>query len=151
MIDRDSTIDRKLQEWFDKESIRELAIRYCHFIRAREIDKVVELYAEDAGFELPPGLQDGLSGEHDGRRAIRASLEAGLPLYQPWPFVHNHLIECLTDTTARGWLHAEVRFGGRDLETGMIVAYEDDYIREKGVWKFKYRKVNATFLGKPRA
>jgi hypothetical protein len=29
----------------------------------------------------------------------------------------------------------------------MIVAYEDDYIREKGVWKFKHRKVNATFLG----
>jgi hypothetical protein len=57
------------------------------------------------------------------------------------------MIEFLTDDTARGWLHAEVRFGSRNLETGMIVAYEDDYIREKGVWKFKHRKVNATFLG----
>ena len=147
MNDRDLAIDRKIQELLDRESLRNLAIRYCHFVRAGEIDKIVDLYADDAGFELPPGLKEGLSGQHDGRSSIRASLVAGLPLYKPWPFVHNHMIEFLTDDTARGWLHSEVRFGTRNLETGMIVAYEDDYVRERGIWKFKNRKVNATFLG----
>ena len=148
MNDHNPAIETKIQQLFDRDEIRGLAIRYCHLVRAGEIDKIVGLYAEDAGFELPPGLEAGLSGQHDGPSAIRASLVAGLPLYQPWPFVHNHMIELLTDDTARGWLHAEVRFGTQNLETGMIVAYEDDYIREKGIWKFKHRKVNATFLKK---
>jgi len=151
MNDRDPAIDRKIRQLLDKDEIRDLAIRYCHLVRAQEIDKVVDLYSEDAGFELPQGLEAGLSGQHNGPSSIRASLVAGLPLYQPWPFVHNHMIEFLTDETARGWLHSEIRFGTQNLETGMIVAYEDDYIKEKGIWKFKHRKVNATFLKKPGA
>jgi hypothetical protein len=56
MNDRDPAIDRKIQELLDRESLRNLAIRYCHFVRVGEIDKIVDLYADDAGFELPPGF-----------------------------------------------------------------------------------------------
>lgn len=146
MPEGERILERQLRELLDKEEIRDLALLYCHHVRAREIDKIVDQYAEDAAFELPEGLEEGLSGPHGGREAIRASLVAGLPLYEPWPFVHNHIIDIVSEERALGWLHAEVRMGSRNLKTGMIVSYEDEYVKEKGSWKFRSRKVNATFL-----
>lgn len=132
----------QLAELRDREAIRQLVVSYAHFARTRDIDGLVELYAQDAVFDVP-GNMGTRAGARSGRDAIRETLRVDLPRSDPWPFLHQHVIEMLGPDRARGILYFELRQGIDNLRTTHIGSYQDEYVKEQGIWKFRSRRLSA--------
>lgn len=145
-IEAELTVVRaQLDALLDREAIRQLAVSYAHFARTRNIDGLVALYSSDATFDVAENM--GTSpGPRSGREAIRETLRVDLPRADPWPFLHQHYIEMLGRDHARGALYFELRQGVENLRVTHIGSYDDEYVKEQGVWKFRSRKLSATPL-----
>lgn len=128
----------KFSRLLDLEEIRNLRIKYGHFLDSRHLDEVAGLFA-------PQALCDAGQGLWHGRDAIRAGLAAAFEAYDThhhgsYPFLHavtNQWVELTGDDTAEGRcylidLHAASPFP-RDpwLLLGM---YADAYRRIEGRW-----------------
>lgn len=140
-----AAVRAQLGELLDREAIRQLAVSYAHFARIRNIEGLVALYSDDAVFNVPGGMGT-KAGARAGRDAIRETLSVDLPRADPWPFLHQHFIELLSPDRARGTLYFELRQGVESLRTTHIGCYEDEYVKEEGVWKFRSRKLSAVPL-----
>ena len=138
--------DQQLSDLIDREAIRELPVRYCHCVRTSSLEPMLELFSEDGGFEMPsndaPGSMKG--GVWKGQKALAEVFQAGFQGSDPWPFVHNHIVNLHGPDRASGFVYAEIRFGTQKMRQVMVVVYEDDYVKERGRWKFKFRKLNMT-------
>ena len=135
----------QLDTLLDREAIRQLAVSYAHFARTRNIDALVALYSSDAVFDVAENMGTA-PGPRSGPEAIRETLRVDLPRADPWPFLHQHIIEMLGPDRARGVLYFELRLGVEQLRVTHIGAYMDEYVKEQGVWKFQSRKLAATPL-----
>ena len=138
--------ERQISDMLDREAIRELPVRYCHYVRTRNLERMLDLFAEDGGFEMDENVtgKAGTGGTWYGGAALAEVFRAGFARSDPWPFVHNHVIELEGPDRATGFVYAEVRKGDQQMRLVQIVVYEDDYVREKGRWKFARRKLNST-------
>lgn len=141
-IPNTSDLREELQRLSDREAIRQLPILYCHYVRTRNLDAVVNLYARDGVFELSGG--DGSSGVHKGHPAIRETFVLAFDRMDPWPFTHNHVIELAGGERAKGFVYAEIRSGTDKHRLAYLGVYEDAYVKEKGEWKFQSRKLTLT-------
>jgi ketosteroid isomerase-like protein len=121
------------------ESIRQLVARYCHYVRTRNHEGIVDLYAADGVFDMPANMAEG--GVRKGREAIAATFAEWNEQLDPWPFTHNHVIEVDSDEAAHGFVYAEFRQGSQKLRTTHIGVYADRYVRRDGEWKFLHRKL----------
>ncbi len=137
-----ATMRAQLSELLDREAIRQLVVSYAHFARTRNIDGLVALYSDNAVFDVP-GNMGTKAGPRSGRDAIRETLRVDLPRSDPWPFLHQHVIEMLGPDRARGILYFELRQGVDNLRTTHIGSYQDEYVKEQGVWKFLSRRLSA--------
>jgi hypothetical protein len=111
----------------NREAIRELLHRYCHYVDAAATDKWAGLYAEDGSFDLGTG-----SGPIQGREALRAFAAAfradtGLHLSA------NPVISIEGDeATVSSYV---VVIGGReDPKVNLAGRYEDRLRRVGGEW-----------------
>ncbi len=141
MTGAEEMIDRLLAS----DEIRQLPKRYCHYLRRKDIDAILSLYADDCSFDSPPvkmeaGTVEG--GVIVGKEALRAIIERSLKLMDPWPFTHNHVIDFTGDDTADGFVYAEIRSGGENFRLAVVGVYEDKYVKRNGVWLFKSRKLH---------
>lgn len=135
----------QLAELLDREAIRQLVVSYAHFARTRNVEGLVALYSDDAVFDVP-GNMGTRSGPRAGRDAIRETLRVDLPRSDPWPFLHQHVIEMLGPDKARGVLYFELRQGVENLRTTHIGTYQDEYVKEQGAWKFRSRTLSVVSL-----
>jgi len=124
----------ELQALIDREAIRDLASRYAHCVWRKDVDGVVQLFAEDG--EMDTGDRPPLKG-HAALRGEYARMITGPQFH---PFVHNHLIDLHGDT-ASGVCYLDLRATVEG--TSMIGSgyYEDRYVRVGGEWKFEARKL----------
>jgi hypothetical protein len=139
-------MEQQLANLLDREAIRELPRLYCHYVRTRALHPMLELFADDGGFEMPsPGTPGSMAGGvWTGREALAAVFQAGFVRSDPYPFVHNHIVTLLGPDTASGFVYAEVRMGSQNMRAALVVVYEDAYVKERGRWKFRFRKLNLT-------
>jgi hypothetical protein len=130
--------DNALRRLFDLEEIRNLRIRYSHYLDGNHPDALERLFTPDAICEAGRGTWR-------GRAEISAGLADAFQAYDhdstgAYPFLHavtNHWIEFIDDRTAQGRCYL------LDLETGskpvpapwlLIGSYADEYIRTDGKW-----------------
>lgn len=131
--------NRTLQELADREAIRELTHRYAHCVWMGDAAGAAALFAEN-------GVMD--TGDRPplrGRDAIEAEYRRVFPHSGLQPFVHNHIIE-LDGDRARGTCALDLRatMGGESMIGSGY--YEDEYVREKGQWRFLSRRLHMRFL-----
>jgi hypothetical protein len=147
MEDQISEMQRQLCNVLDRESIRELVVVYCHYVRTKNIDGILALFSKDASFDLPSNMAatNASGGLLRGKAAVAEMYRSNLQEMDPWPFTHNHVVELLGDGRAKGYVYAEFRMGFKSLQVTQLGVYEDEYVKDDGgAWKFRSRKLTAT-------
>lgn len=130
--------DQRIDEMLDREEIRQLPIKYCHYIRNHMVEAIVDLYAEEGVFENDPEAFE-KGGVHRGKDAIERLIRSNVGSADPWAFSHNHFIELEDSDHARGVVYMEFRFGRHNFVTSHIGTYDDRYVKREGTWKFLSR------------
>jgi hypothetical protein len=130
-----------LRELIDCEAIRQLPIRYCHYVRTRNIPAIIDLYAPDGVFDMPGNMAEG--GVRAGPGAIEETFRLNLERLDPWPFTHNHVIDLVGEDRARGFVYTEFRMGSQRMRVTHVGVYEDEYVKIDGRWRFQARRLSA--------
>jgi len=137
----------------DRDVETRLALRLLVDTYARDVDRgdteaVTGLFSEEGRLvaHFHPG-RDGSPNVRAGRAEIKAALVAGLaPYLVTTHVVGGHVLEPGGDTDhARGETvclahHIYERDGDRRLLV-LAVRYQDEYVRESGVWRFAERQL----------
>ena len=137
-------IDRAMRDCIDREAIRDLPARYCHYVRTRNVAAILDLYTPDGVFDMPANMAEG--GVRTGRDAIEQTFRDNLEKMDPWPFTHNHVIDFETPDRARGFVYTEFRVGAESMRVGFVGVYEDVYVRINDTWKFQSRTLSAVTI-----
>lgn len=134
--------ERKLNELFDREAIYQLPARYCHYVRTRNIEAILDLYSDDAEFDMPTNMAEG--GVRSGKVAIEETFRTNLEEMDPCPFTHDHVIDLHGPDRATGFVYVEFRMGSQNYRVTHMGVYADEYVRERGQWKFRARRLTST-------
>ena len=137
----DKSLETMVQEMADREAIRDLPLRYCHYVWKKDVPAVVSLFTDDGEFDA-----GGAQAAAKGKEALLKSYEQGLSSLDPHPFIHNHVIDLESSDRATGTCYLELR-ATQDGKSMIAAAYYDDaYAKVDGAWKFRSRKVNMHYL-----
>lgn len=126
----------------DRLDIIELASRYAFFVDTFQLEPLMQLWVDDE-----PTFDESrvALGNNTGLDNIR-SYFADFVFVQMAKMAHittNHIVERITDTTARGSCSVLVEGEMKTGETMRAAAYYDDvYHRVGDAWKFKSRVVH---------
>jgi hypothetical protein len=129
----------QLEALFDREAIRDLPLRYCDYVWRNDIDGLVQMFAKDGEFII---AADGKETGAKGQAELREIYEQGLAI-EPRPFIHNHVIELLSDKKARGRCYLDLRSAKHNMDIIGAGHYADTYVKVKGEWKFQRRHFTA--------
>jgi SnoaL-like domain len=131
-------------ELADRESIRELPIKYCDCVWRNDVGGIVDLFANDGAF-----ITKGRKREHraEGRDAL-LKLYGGLTSgdMTPRPYIHNHVIELKGSGQASGRCYVEIRDAKKNFEWAGSGFYEDVYVKAGDDWRFKSRTFQAAHM-----
>ena len=67
----------------------------------------------------------------------------------PRPYIHNHVVDLKSKTTASGRCYVELRSAKKNFEWIGTGFYDDEYVKVDGKWKFASRKFTS-FAMQPR-
>lgn len=133
-----------IEEFLEKEAIKELRARYSHYYDGQEVDKLTDLFTDDAVCEFG----EAFGGDWVGREAIRARFTEYTG-QQPYPHslmhsVTNPLIELLDETTAHGrwYLHDLRTTEGAENPLILYGIYDDVYRKDDGVWRIHRTRID---------
>jgi ketosteroid isomerase-like protein len=126
----------------DREAIRDLPLRYCHYVWKKDVPAIVNLFTDDGVFDAGGGNQS----PPKGKEALLKSYGQGLSNLDPHPFIHNHVVELQGTDRATGTCYLELR-ATREGKS-MIAAgyYDDEYAKVGDEWKFRSRKVHMYYF-----
>ena len=137
------SVETLIQEMLDREAIRDLPVRYCHYVWKNDVEGIVNLFTEDGAISVPndpslPGAQ--------GRANLLKTYKQALGDLAPRPFIHNHVVELTGPDRATGTCYVEIR-ATRDGKSWIGAGYYDDeYAKVGGAWKFRSRKVTMYYM-----
>jgi 3-phenylpropionate/cinnamic acid dioxygenase small subunit len=127
----------------EKDAIRELLARYCFHFDSGEFDEWVNLFTEDAVFDV------GARGRFAGREALRNFVRV-IPLTNGVPGIKHCVMNSIVNVegdraTARSYV--VVVQGGEVLSVPVAGRYEDELVKAGGQWRFTNRKVHLDLMG----
>jgi SnoaL-like domain len=138
------SIEEKISELADRDSIRELPVKYCDCVWRNDVAGIVDLFAKDGAF-----ITKGHKREHraEGRDAL-LKLYGGLTSgdMTPRPYIHNHVIELKGSGQASGRCYVEIRDAKKNFQWGGSGFYEDIYVKLGDGWRFKSRTFQAAHM-----
>jgi hypothetical protein len=140
------TLDLRVARLEAAEAIRNLKARYCELCDAGyRAEELAELFVEDATWDGGTAL-----GRHEGRAAIRRFFE-GMPSMISFAIHHvtNPRIDVAADAasaTARWLLLQAATDATGDQAMWFAAAYEDEYVRVDGNWRFTRVALSTRFL-----
>ena len=126
-----ATLEDRISTIEARDEIRELTARYCHAIAAADANAIVEMFCEDGIFRTGERVTKG--------KAELEKFYSNLARQPPIPFIQNHVIDELSDTTARARCSAEIRMVQNGESVTTAGWYEDTYQKVDGQWKFSER------------
>ena len=142
--------DADLRGLLDREEIRDLALRYCDAIVRRDVDGVMDVYAEDGEFVVPEHAfhvdekaveSEKAERRYQGLAALRKMYAESMTSPAPLPFAGNNIVRLTGENTAAGRCMAQIRFANNSKLLS-IGYYDDEYVRTPRGWKFKRRTVD---------
>jgi hypothetical protein len=137
--------DEILQKLLDIEDIKRLRIQYSHFLDSNDLDRLIDLFTEDA-------VCDFARGRWVGRAELRQKwsevfLEFHGDAVGPYPYLHsmtNHWIEVTGPQTAEGrcyltdWVTADP-----DKSPLLLLGiYADEYLKSAGRWRINRCRID---------
>ena len=133
-------------ELMEREAVRELLARYCHYADSGDTERLLALFTGDAVLEMVGGMT------FDGKAALRDLFERRAERNKSLRhFTANEVIDLDGDRAAVMSYMQELHTapdGGPHLR--LAGRYEDEVIRRDGRWLFCRRRVHLDMLG-PRA
>ena len=131
-----SPVEARLKALEDKEQIAQLLIDYGRHLDSRDLAAYASLFATD-------GEWVGGFGTVKGRANIQAFMEKSLgtgPNRNNSYHVMSNFVITVTGDTATAWSRwTFVTPGERGATIAQAGRYDDTFVRENGVWKFKRR------------
>lgn len=137
---RFAALESRVQEFEDKEEIRNLRYHYHQCINDDRFDLIAGLFTEDALVDISYVFRA------EGRAEIAAAFEAmpgGVKFLKQ--FIHNHIVDLAGDT-ATGQSYFEAKYAALD-ETSLLVAgkYNEDYVRTGEGWRISRMVIDLYF------
>ena len=130
------SVEARLKQLEDKEQITQLLIDYGRHLDSRDLAAYASLFAAD-------GEWVGGFGTVKGRTEIKSFMEKSLgtgPNRNNSYHIMSNFAITVTGDTATAWSRwAFVVPGERGAAISQAGRYDDTFVREKGVWKFKRR------------
>ena len=133
---QDGGLEARLRQLEDKDQITQVLIDYGRHLDSRNLAAYAALFAED-------GEWAGGFGTVKGRANIQAFMEKNMgtgPNKQGNYHIMSNFAITVTGDTATAWSRWAFVVPG---QTGAVISqagrYDDTFVREKGVWKFKRR------------
>jgi hypothetical protein len=141
--------DTRLQKLDDVEQINKLTRAYGYYVDKNLWDQVVDLFAEDSSVEIAGrGVYLGKKGAD---RLFRMAMGGGKIGLQPGHLFNHFQIQGIVDVDSNGlaakgrWrAFVQVATFGQSA-TWSEGIYENEYVKESGVWKFKKMRFWATY------
>src|SRR5260370_12122358 len=106
------TTDEIVAELADRESIRDIVVRYYDAVWREDAPGIVDLFAENGSLIIKGGTFSGQQAT--GRAALLKLYHEGLSAMSPRPYLHNHVIDLKGNGRASGRCYMELR-SGRDF------------------------------------
>ena len=133
MTDKDiEELKKRLDKLEAIEEIRTLRAKYGHLVHESRIDELMALFSEKASGDYP-------YGEFENKAAFREFFTKMRP--RPVNMSHNAVIEVHGDRASAEWYYTG-SFASKTMATTLVGKYEEEYIKEDGVWKFLKIKAN---------
>jgi uncharacterized protein (TIGR02246 family) len=138
------TVEQRLQRLEDADAIRELLVAYGKNFDKRDAQAYGDLFAEEG--EWVGGAQGTQS--YKGPDAIRDMVAKGYPptvFPGSYHIMSNFNVTLTGQDTATAWSRWAFVVNGIHNEPVIFRGgrYDDEFIRENGVWKFKKRVVSS--------
>ena len=130
-------LKKRLARLEDIEEIRKLRSRYGYLVHDAKIDELMSLFSEDAS-------GDYTYGQFKNKAALRDFFTRMRP--RPVNMSHNAVIEVHGDRATAEWYYTG-SFASKANTTTLVGKYEEEYVREGGMWKF--RKIKAREIMAP--
>ncbi len=126
------TLEQRIQRLEDIEDIRRLRNRYHASLNENRYEQCRSLFTDDAVVEL------GYLARYEGIEAIDRGFRAmgERDRFFIKQFIHSHDVEVDGDA-GTGTSYLEARYGRFGVSYVVAGRYDDVYVRENGVWKFK--------------
>lgn len=121
----------------DIEAIKKLRAKYCYYVDAGKMDELLSLFAENARGDY------GVIGIYEGKEALEKFFKETVPGMVPFcmHMVHSPLIEVKGEKATGIWYFEVPATHGPTNKAAWIAGkYEEEYIKEKGEWKFSLVK-----------
>jgi hypothetical protein len=131
------TREQLIDEMLDREAIRDLPVRYCHYVWSNNLEGVLSIFTEDGLFSAGGA---GPSHEVKGQEALRKFYASEPDRVGARPFIHNIVIDLKSPTRATGYAYLELRSAAQQMKWLGTGYYEDEYEKVNGQWKFKSRR-----------
>lgn len=124
-------MEAKIQELTDLEAIRSLRFRYHECINGENLGPIPDLFTADGILDFD------YLGKAQGRQELVEFFQKVDDLLSfVKQFMHNHCIEVKGDT-GTGYAFLEAKTVSKGDAYFVAARYDDEYIRQDGVWKFK--------------
>jgi 3-phenylpropionate/cinnamic acid dioxygenase small subunit len=129
----------------EKDAIREVLAEYCFRLDGGDYDGMAALFAEDGTWDTAFGKGTGRAGIAQLARDIRARAGDNRP--RGIHLVTNIVIALAgeTATVRSNWTVVQNSASGPKIGSGG--GYADRTIKQDGVWRFAYRKIDRFIAG----
>lgn len=142
-----AALQHRVQLLQDTDEIEKLVSMYGYYLDKQQWDQLAELFAEDSTMEISQ------RGIYLGRKGVRRALELFGPQNIEPNHLHNHIQMQPLITVApdgeRAWVRSRAlselgTFGSIGVWGDSV--YENEFVKENGVWKFKHDHLFTTFF-----
>ena len=143
-VARLDALDKRITRLEDLNAIERLQRTYGYFVDKNQWAQLAELFSKDATLEI------GGRGVYVGRDQVRAYMQTGFGPDGPRPgLLMNHMqFQAIPDVDPDG-IHGHQRMRAFVMSNGGwgLPLYENDYVKEEGIWKISRLKGPFTMYG----
>lgn len=136
------SVERQIEALLAREAIRDLPVRYCDCVWRDDIEGLLGLFDDDGVFIAVTSAGE---TEVRGQADLRAFFSVATNI-EPRPYIHNHVVDLIDETTATGRCYLDLRSARPGIPWMGAGWYEDDYVRVERLWKFASRRFHALHM-----
>lgn len=141
MTDSQAELDRRLRRLEDRLELSDLVAKYGIYVDDHDLANLAELYADDAVFDGHAlGTSRGKEAVLDYFRTRWADYGVG------FHYTHTQTVDFQSEDEATGCVTGHVELSYRGTAMRGAYRYDDEYVRERGRWRFRERMVKFFYM-----